>query len=403
MNEDRRALLEQNREFVQKLKTVSGIVVSPEEQPVPSSAVSMKKCFSRDHLDAEHIDSLVLKKIARSMARIMRELEKCGIFPGLYDMREIFVDMRNSEYPVMITCPERFQIGDAEQDYEWYPEDERLLPDTTLFDQDKQDRANQRFLFRILVGSSRGNIRFPPVRSEMDYAQIFYNILPDEWKESNEKGEVIGCEEWIRLLSDSIRSEETFAKKIREREKKQPPGESGEGDAFAVAGPDLPGEGAEGSGGKMHVLFILLRTDLTCADSMSKLLYNSQEELEGEVFMRRYQLSTAIVHGDGAVQARDFRQYPPKFRFQVASQIGEYPAGEALVVGASLLEQRKEEEGSCRVVILLDGRIPNDAIFKAGLAALREAVKEDIPVTVRSQGDVDCEAFENLKLLDRES
>ena len=402
MNEDRRAVLFGQPDLPGKLREIPAVILDPEERRLPSSAVSLKQCFSRDQLDDRHVDSLILKKIARSMARLMKDLADRSICPGLYDMKDIYVDMSGEDYPVFLTRPERFQMGDMEQDYEWFPEDERLLPDRVLFDQKDQDKANQRFLFRILVGSSRGNIHFPPVRSDMDYAQIFYNILPEDWKRWMEEERVVSSREWIETLSASIAAEEAFVRQIHDKEEN-----------ISEAGPDPVEDGLNdrddgftaavaGPGRTRHVLYLLLRTDLDCADTMSHLLYDMQDFMEADAGMRRDQLNTAIVYGSGSVKARDFRCYPDRFRFQIPPYIEEYSAGEAMLVSAALIDQiaNREQGDSLQMVILLDGRLPNDRIFKAGLTALTRLQKEGVSFLVRSAGDVDCEACSSLKDLE---
>ncbi len=402
MNEDRRAVLFGQPDLLGRLREIPAVILDPEERRLPSSAVSLKQCFSRDQLDDRHVDSLILKKIARSMARLMKDLADRSICPGLYDMKDIYVDMSGEDYPVFLTRPERFQMGDMEQDYEWFPEDERLLPDRVLFDQKDQDKANQRFLFRILVGSSRGNIHFPPVRSDMDYAQIFYNILPEDWKRWMEEERVVSSREWIETLSASIAAEEAFVRQIHDKEEN-----------ISEAGPDPVEDGLNdrddgftaavtGPGRTRHVLYLLLRTDLDCADTMSHLLYDMQDFMEADAGMRRDQLNTAIVYGSGSVKARDFRCYPDRFRFQIPPYIEEYSAGEAMLVSAALIDQiaNREQGDSLHMVILLDGRLPNDRIFKAGLTALTRLQKEGVSFLVRSAGDVDCEACSSLKDLE---
>ena len=393
MSEERKKWLRENRDLFAGLSEIPAVITDPEAGHLPSSAISLKECFARDSLDRHHIDSLILKKIARSMAGLMKELGDREICPGLYDMKDIYVDLSGSECPVYLLHPERFQMGEIEQDYEWYPEDERNLPDIVFFDQPAQDRANQRFLFRILVGSARGNLHFPPVRSELDYAQIFYNILPDEWKEWLEEDRVIPCQEWILTLTRSIEGEERMARQVR-------------GKAVPELYSDLaeePGKEEGKKGEPLHILFLLLRTDTDCAESMSRLLYDMQEILEGKASIKKYQGNTAIVYGDGAVKARNFRRYPEKFRFQIPSHIEEYSPGEAMVIGASLLEEYREShpEGIYRIGILMDGKMANDGLFRAGLERLSQLKDQGIAFRVQSLGDVDCEACLSLKELEQ--
>jgi hypothetical protein len=73
-----------------------------------------------------------------------------------------------------------------------------------------------------------------------------------------------------------------------------------------------------------------------------------------------------------------------------------------MLVSAALIDQiaNREQGDSLQMVILLDGRLPNDRIFKAGLTALTRLQKEGVSFLVRSAGDVDCEACSSLKDLE---
>ena len=91
---------------------------------------------------------------------ILRQLSECHIYPGIIDLQDLYVDMNNSQYGVVLLHPEKFQLLTFEQDYEWYPEDERIFGDAVLFDEKMQQIADNRLIYKILVASARGNVKF---------------------------------------------------------------------------------------------------------------------------------------------------------------------------------------------------------------------------------------------------
>ena len=112
--------------------------------------------------------------------------------------------MDNSQYGVVLLHPEKFQLLTFEQDYEWYPEDERIFGDATLFDEKMQQIADNRLIYKILVASAKGNVKIPPLKTEADYSELFYNILSEEWKQIFENREICSYEKLQNLLEESI-------------------------------------------------------------------------------------------------------------------------------------------------------------------------------------------------------
>ena len=131
-------------------------------------------------MDHFHVDSLIHQKIALQVLHILKKLSQKHIYPGLIELQEFYVDMDNSQYGVVLLHPEKFQLLTFEQDYEWYPEDERIFGDATLFDEKMQQIADNRLIYKILVASARGNVKIPPLKTEADYSELFYNILSEE-------------------------------------------------------------------------------------------------------------------------------------------------------------------------------------------------------------------------------
>ena len=74
-----------------------------------------------------------------------------------------------------------------------------------------------------------------------------------------------------------------------------------------------------------------------------------------------------------------------------------------MVIGASLLEEYREShpEGIYRIGILMDGKMANDGLFRAGLERLSLLKDQGIAFRVQSLGDVDCEACLSLKELEQ--
>lgn len=124
--------------------------------------------------------------------------------------------MDNSQYGVVLLHPEKFQLLTFEQDYEWYPEDERIFGDATLFDEKMQQIADNRLIYKILVASAKGNVKIPPLKTEADYSELFYNILSEEWKQIFENREICSYEKLQNLLEESIQMEEEFARMTKE-------------------------------------------------------------------------------------------------------------------------------------------------------------------------------------------
>ena len=167
-------------------------------------------------MDHFHVDSLILKKIALQVLHILKKLSQKHIYPGLIELQEFYVDMDNSQYGVVLLHPEKFQLLTFEQDYEWYPEDERIFGDATLFDEKMQQIADNRLIYKILVASAKGNVKIPPLKTEADYSELFYNILSEEWKQIFENREICSYEKLQNLLEESIQMEEEFARMTKE-------------------------------------------------------------------------------------------------------------------------------------------------------------------------------------------
>ena len=183
-------LFEKGHPVIRELKRIPEIIFEEQIAMLPSSAIPVKSLFARKQMDHYHVDSLILKKIAMQVLHILRQLSECHIYPGIIDLQDLYVDMNNSQYGVVLLHPEKFQLLTFEQDYEWYPEDERIFGDAVLFDEKMQQIADNRLIYKILVASARGNVKVPPLKTEADYSELFYNILSEEWKQIFERREI---------------------------------------------------------------------------------------------------------------------------------------------------------------------------------------------------------------------
>lgn len=390
-------LFEKGHPVIRELKRIPEIIFEEQIAMLPSSAISVKSLFARKQMDHYHVDSLILKKIAMQVLHILRQLSECHIYPGIIDLQDLYVDMNNSQYGVVLLHPEKFQLLTFEQDYEWYPEDERIFGDAVLFDEKLQQIADNRLIYKILVASARGNVKVPPLKTEADYSELFYNILSEEWKQIFERREICSYEKLQQLLEDSIQIEEEFARMTKEsldekfEQKKQEKTEK-----FQTK---------KESEEEQFALFVILRTELDNSQKISKMLYLLQDELELENTLLGHSCQQAFVFGNGAVQVKKFQRYHKDFRCQFPQVIRDYSAGEALIIGTDLLQEKKEElllknkgeKQQFYLYILMDGRIKNDQLFQIALTKLKKVREEGVELKLRMVDNIYCEACQKLK------
>lgn len=380
---------------VRQIREIPEIIFEEDTDKVPASAMSLKKLFSRKQMDEYHIDFLILYKIALAVLKILKKLSEINVYPGLVDVGDFYVDPEHIlSGGVYLFHPQKFQLLHFEQDYEWYPEDERIFGDALLFDETMQKKADTRLLYKILVASARGNVKYPPGHTEADYSALFFKALPDEWKQIFKDNEGSSYEHMEELLRQCIEVEESFAKQARMRldEKAEKKIEK-----EAAALPEEKGE----TGKKLFCTIALLRTELEDSRRISKMLYQLQDELEMEAVLSHVQYYQAFVFGNGSVSAKDFSCYEEGFRCQCEQQIKEYSAGEALMIAASLAKKQRGicPEGEHRMYVLADGSLKNDRIFQAALAMLEEQKNEGMQFHLCLDEDSSCEACLRLKHL----
>ena len=385
------ALFRKNHPLILELKEIPEIRFDDSEVIGLGDILSLKELFLKQNMDYYHVDCLILYKIARNMARIQQKLAGIHICPGLYALEDVYVNLKDTAYPLYLLHPERFQLMEFEQDYEWYPEDERIFGDLVLFDRKAQALADQRFLYKIMVASSKGNVRIPPKASTRDYSGLFYGTMPAAWKEVFEGGRLLPLSEWERRLTEAIEMEERYDKQSRDRS----PGEYTE----------RPSEAEEILPGKKTVLalFVILRGERANSLEMSRLLYETQDLLELEQEHGHFRLIQGFVHGDGVVRQKDLDEYPIGFRLQIPHQIREYSKVEALLIGCEWMMDlcrditREGVDCQCRLYVLSDGRIENNNVYKACLDKISRLMEEKVRVELILGRDSQCEGWDHLK------
>ncbi len=392
------ALIREKHPVIRELKSMGEIVFDESRVTGKNNLLSLKDLFMKKNMDRYHVDCLTLYRIAENMVRIQKKFMDRHIYPGLYDPGDIFVNMDDSSLPLYIIHPERFQLLDMEQDYEWYPEDERIFGDLVLFDRTSQALADQRLIYKILVASSRGNAKVPPRSSGQDYSSLFYGTLPPAWKEIFEKGTVLTLPEWERELEVAIRLEQSYEREAEGMGTGEDSPGREEDSSVVCSKEDSP---VRGKGVK--VLFVLLRTELSNSLEMSRMLYEIQDELQLEQEHGKFRLIQGFIYGDGVIRQKEFGEYPAGFRVQIPHEIREYSKVEALLVSCDWMDDElrtsvpDEKETSHRMYILSDGKIENNLMFRICLEKMKELIGKDVRIRLVSGRDSACEGWEDLR------
>ena len=306
-------LFERDHPVIRQLREIPELIFPDEMEKLPPSALSLKQLFTRKQMDENHVDCLILYRIAAGALHILEELSRRGICPGLIEIGDFYAELLPGSVQVYLTHPEKFQLLHYEQDYEWYPEDERLFGELELFDKDAQRRADVRLLYKILVASAKGNVKMPPKYTEADYSELFYKALPDEWKELFQERPDCDYATMKEMLRQCIAMEESFARAARERldEKAQKKLEEEEWLSAENGGQE------ERQGKKtLFSMIVLLRTELEDSRIMSRMLYQLQDELETETSLSQWEWRQAFVFGNGNIAVKEFATYEPGFRCQ---------------------------------------------------------------------------------------
>lgn len=413
-------LFERDHPVIRQLREIPELIFPDEMEKLPPSALSLKQLFTRKQMDENHVDCLILYRIAAGALHILEELSRRGICPGLIEIGDFYAELLPGSVQVYLTHPEKFQLLHYEQDYEWYPEDERLFGEQELFDKDAQRRADVRLLYKILVASAKGNVKMPPKYTEADYSELFYKALPDEWKELFQERPDCDYATMKEMLRQCIAMEESFARAARERldEKAQKKLEEEERLSAENGGQE------ERQGKKtLFSMIVLLRTELEDSRIMSRMLYQLQDELETETSLSQWEWKQAFVFGNGNIAVKEFATYEPGFRCQCEQEIKDYSAGEALIIAANLMGEamrghqagsphrgRHEKGGAVpeqqehifRMYALADGRLKNDRVFQAALSMLNDCQRQGMEFYLLTGEDSRCEACQKLDQLMQE-
>ena len=413
-------LFERDHPVIRQLREIPELIFPDEMEKLPPSALSLKQLFTRKQMDENHVDCLILYRIAAGALHILEELSRRGICPGLIEIGDFYAELLPGSVQVYLTHPEKFQLLHYEQDYEWYPEDERLFGEQELFDKDAQRRADVRLLYKILVASAKGNVKMPPKYTEADYSELFYKALPDEWKELFQERPDCDYATMKEMLRQCIAMEESFARAARERldEKAQKKLEEEERLSTENGGQE------ERQGKKtLFSMIVLLRTELEDSRIMSRMLYQLQDELETETSLSQWEWRQAFVFGNGNIAVKEFATYEPGFRCQCEQEIKDYSAGEALIIAANLMGEamrghqagsphrgRHEKGGAVpeqqehifRMYALADGRLKNDRVFQAALSMLNDCQRQGMEFYLLTGEDSRCEACQKLDQLMQE-
>lgn len=376
-------LFRQNHPIVRELRQIVEIREHDEDWVGQRDCLSLKELFLKENMDRYHVDCLILRKIARNVLEIMKKLMDRKIYPGLLDLEDVIVDFRDTSLPVCLFHPEKFQLLKMEQDYEWYPEDERLFGELVLFDEKSQLLAYNRFLYKILVASTKGNVKVPPRATTQDYSSIFYGTLPESWKLLFEHGESYSLAQWSRELDDAIEAEEAYERRMKVAQQQDLAGE----DPLPV-----PVEK------EVECLFVLLRTDCESAFALSRILYEEQDRLEVEQDLTKSHFYQTFVYGDGVIYQKERKEYPKNYRVQMKQNIQKYPLVETLLIACDLMQELSLDDArEYRMYILCDGRIENNAMYQICLSKIEDLHQLGVQIHLLLTGDCQCEAWDRMK------
>lgn len=378
--------------------------IVPEEKTglIQSKCISLKKLFTRSSMDEYHVDCLVLYQIALRVLHIMEELSQRNITPGLYDLGDFYVDL-GAGVTVYLVHPERFQLLCYEQDYEWYPEDERVFGELELFDKETQQIADTRLIYKILVASTKGNVRMPPGKNQADYSELFYRTLPEEWRKIFSEKNGATHEAMRTLLETCIEEERVSAREAKKRlraqafQQRKDPGEV----------EHLSGESDENTNKKaaesVYAMFVLLRTDLDHVGVMSRSLYEAQDRLALEASMSGQTCYQSFVFGNGVIWSKPFISYPADFRVQCEQTIREYSLSETMIIASermrAAMSECPEENRSFRMYLIADGSLKNDRMFQCALERLRSLQMDGCHISFTTGKQSRCEACQKLREL----
>ncbi len=388
----KRALFEKKHPVVRVLEEIEEVLMPGEEKLITDDYISLKKLFQRENMDYWHVDSKAVIKIAKKMLTVCKKFADRGITPGFYDLDDIYTN-----FDLIYIChPERFQLLNYAQDYDWYPAEERLFGDIELLGEREQEIADCRLIYKILVASTRGNVKVPPKMNEADYADLFYQKLPFDLKQFFLDGNLsrIKLEEQLENIDLSTPKNEADAEKQAE--------------SLLSFRDEKMDTGIEDSGEALCCVYLILRTNLNQSSKIGNLLYDVQDLTEMECCREKKILYQSFVLGDGNISLRKIKNDPMGFRIQLKNQIKNYSAGETMVIAADyissiLKEQNIKNMTTHRCVILYDGELQNSSMFQIGIDKLIQVRQCGVTFQLISDKDYSGEACQKLQeLIDRQ-
>ena len=380
-------------EEMQIVSQIPGIISGEDSryEEVLNTCISLKSLFAKEEMDYYHVDCLVLYQIALKALYFMEELAKRQVCPGLYALEDFYVDPKNG-WQLYLLHPERFQMGDKEQDYEWYPEDERIFPGIVYFDPDTQLLADSRLLYKILIASAKGNVRIPPRESGADYSTLFFKTLPPELKDIFLNGKPVSHGQFQTLLNDAITLERESARMVREKQTNR---------TIELIKEEEEAVKVDYSARDVYTMYVLLRTETGHSGRISRMLYQDMDRLELDTRLSGSKSFLAFVYGDGFVQARNFSSYPDGFRIQLPQSIRDYSSGETITIACELMkyEMRNPQhlESEFEICLIADGRLKNDQVFAHAVSSLENLKDSGCRIRFIYDPDYRCEACDKLE------
>ena len=365
----KKELFENNAPAVRLLQEIDEIVFGDPGQILPETSISLKDLFKREKIDEYHVNTEILMNFSLKVIDIQNKLAERGFCVGLYDLADFYSNPAENFSKICLCRPERFQLLNFEQDYEWFPEDEKIFGNITLFSEGEQRLADCRLVFKILTAAVKGNVKVPPKMNDADYSDIFYCKLSPALRSFFENAEEADRDKLKSIIKNSL--EELLLKK-------EISAQSGE----SVKRSKRSGEQnnpTPSEQSNFRCMYLLLRTDLRQSVKIGRMLYDLEDAIELESRLSGKKLEQSYIHGDGLILVRKFQADPPYFRAQMKNQIRNYAAGEAMIIAAEYLtsvitKSQNEEISDMRCIILFDGELQNNNLFQYGVEKL-EALK----------------------------
>ena len=86
-------LFERDHPVIRQLREIPELIFPDEMEKLPPSALSLKQLFTRKQMDENHVDCLILYRIAAGALHILEELSQRGICPGLIEIGDFYAEL----------------------------------------------------------------------------------------------------------------------------------------------------------------------------------------------------------------------------------------------------------------------------------------------------------------------